>query len=164
LSVKLEEKVKNSIIDVIHELGFDIEYVEYVKEGSDNILRVVIDKEGSDISIDDCELVSRQIDEKVEQSMGTVSYVLEVSSPGVERELKNEYLYKKYKGSNIHIKLFEKIDLGKEFDAKLVDYINDTKDVVIALENETERKINIKNIASAHTVYDFDKYFKENKK
>lgn len=159
MSVKLEENIKSEIFDILQDLGFEIEYIEYVKEGSDNILRVVIDKVGSDISIDDCELVSRNIDEKVEQGMGTVSYILEVSSPGLERELKNEYLYKKYKGYDIHIKLFEKIESGKEFDAKLIDYIDSTSEIVVMLDNK-EIKINIKDIASAHTAYDFSEHFK----
>ncbi len=164
MSFKIEEKIYECILQDVQSIGYDIEYIEYVKEGKDNILRLVIDKANSDISIDDCEKVSRYIDEKVEKNMKDEAYVLEVSSPGLERQLKNSRLYKKYIGKNIHIKVFKKTEYGKEFDAKLIDYIDDTHEVVVQIiddENKENIILNLKDISSAYTIYDFDALLKE---
>ena len=93
--MKVEVKVEELIEPIIQNLGFELEYVEFVKEGSNNVLRVVIDKNGEKLWVDDCETVSRAIEDVVDKNISQ-EYVLEVSSAGLERQLKNLKLYKKY--------------------------------------------------------------------
>ena len=95
--MKVEVKVEELIEPIVKKLGFEIEYVEFVKEGSNNVLRVVIDKIGEKMWVEDCENVSRAIEDIVDKNINQ-EYVLEVSSPGLERQLKNIKLYKKYTG------------------------------------------------------------------
>lgn len=157
MSVKIETRVKSAIIEDVLSLGYELEYIEYIKEGDEKILRVVIDNEKENITIDDCENVSRSIDEKVEQVMGAEAYLLEVSSPGVERKLKNEFLYKKYVGRHIHINLYKAIKEGKSIEGKLISYNEIDSSIVIRIDsNIDETVIPLKDIASGYTTYDFN--------
>lgn len=159
MSIKLEEKVKEKIREKIENLDFEIEYVEFVKEGDNNIFRVVLDKPNSTVDVDDCEKISRLIEDDVD-SLISKEYILEVSSPGVERQLKNIDLYNKYVGNEIFVKLFKKIPQGKELTGNLIKVDVDKK--VITLELEKEKvDLELSQISSAHTVYDFEATLKE---
>ncbi len=93
---------------------------EYVKEGHDRFLRVYIDKEGG-VTIDDCESVSRELEEILDrEDFIDDAYILEVSSPGLDRILKKDYEYTKYKGRQVTVKLYKPIDKVKEFEGELV--------------------------------------------
>ena len=137
----------------------DIEYIEFVKEGDNNILRVVLDKNDGIVNIDDCELVSRSIEEDVDKLVKT-EYVLEVSSPGLERQLKNIKLYQKYVGKLINIKLYKKNDFGKEFDCML-EKVDEDNQVITVKINDEITSLGLDEISSAHTVFDFSDTFKE---
>lgn len=160
--MKIEEKVKEKIRGKIENSGFEIEYLEFVKEGDNNIFRVVLDKPGSIVTIDDCEKISRMIEDDVD-SLISKEYVLEVSSPGVERQLKNIDLYQKYIGSEIFVKLYKKIEQGKELTGDLVDVDAYKNCITLELENEEKINLEISQISSAHTVYDFESTLKEKK-
>lgn len=149
---KLVDKVEEKITDTVKNLGYEIEYTEYVKEKDNKIFRVVIDKENVSLTTEDCEKVSRAIEEDVDNSMKDEAYVLEVSSPGLERQLKNTRLFNKYLGSKILVKLFSKVEDKKELEGILKTADEDS----IELEVE-EKIINIerKNITCANTVYEF---------
>lgn len=151
---QLTDKVEAAIESYVVSLGLELEYTELVKEGGNNIYRVVVDKLDSKVSIDDCEALSRAIEDTVDKHVNVKDgYVLEVSSAGLERKLVNLRLYKKYIGSEVRLKLFKKILDSKELQGKLVD----VKDNVIVLNvsgNDTE--IDIKDIATGNTVFDFD--------
>ena len=117
--MKVETKVEEAIEPIIKQLGYELEYVEFVKEGSDNVLRIIIDKVGDRLWVEDCETVSHAVEDTVDKLVD-VEYTLEVSSPGLERQLKTMKLYKKYTGREIHVKLFKKMDDLKEFEGILV--------------------------------------------
>ena len=156
---KVVENVEEKIYSKVNELGFEIEYVEFVKEGDNNILRIVLDKPNGTISIDDCELVSRAVEDDIDKLVKT-EYVLEVSSPGLERQLKNIKLYKKYTGENINVKLFKKNEIGKEFECILESVNEEDESINVKLENKTF-EIKLSEISSAHTVFDFQDTLKE---
>lgn len=160
MKVKIEEKIENEISLRVRELGFEIEYVEYVKEGDRNILRIVLDKKDGNVTIDDCELVSRDVEDRIDKLLSG-EYVLEVSSPGVERQIKNIKLYKKYLNNEVYIKLFKKDEDGKEFTG-ILNEVNEEEGYIILKLEELEKKVELKNIATAHTVYDFDAVLKQN--
>lgn len=156
---KVIEVVEEKIASKINELGFEIEYIEFVKEGNNNILRIVLDKLNGTVNIDDCELVSRTVEDDIDKLVKT-EYVLEVSSPGLERQLKNIRLYKKYTGQNIYVKLFKKNEIGKEFEC-ILESVNDEEESVIVNFENTTVEIKLSEISSAHTVFDFEDTFKE---
>lgn len=150
------DNIEKIIIPKIEEEGFEIEYVEFVKEGDNNILRVVIDNPNGNVAIDDCEKISRKIEDDIDKNIDK-EYVLEVSSAGLERQLKNIKLFKKYIESEVYIKLYKKIDDKKEITG-ILKSVNDNNIVIESLEKEYI--FNIKDIAVAHTIYDFDNAFK----
>lgn len=160
--MKLEEKVEANITEIISNLGFEIEYVEFLKERDQTILRIVIDKLNSHINIEDCEKVSRAIEEVVD-TLVSFEYILEVSSPGLERQLKNIKLYKKYINSEIYVKLYKKIELGKELVGILVSTDDENLNITLKV-SDNDIVINIKDIANAYTTYDFNSRFMENDK
>lgn len=157
--MKIEEKVENAISKNIENLGFEIEYVEYVKEPTGYILRVVLDKKDGSVSLDGCENVSRNIEDIVDKNIKG-EYVLEVSSPGLERNLKNIKLYKKYIGYNIYVKLYKKLEdknLKKEITGILEKVDEDNNCIFLKVDNvDNLIQIELKNISNAHTIYDFD--------
>ncbi|MCR5322379.1 MAG: ribosome maturation factor RimP [Lachnospiraceae bacterium] len=128
-----ESKTEELLKPITDELGFEIVDVEYVKEGSDMYLRAYIDKEGG-ITVDDCETVSRRLDKLLdEKDFIPDAYILEVSSPGLGRQLKKDKDFIRENGKQVDIKCFKAIDKVKEFSGILKGFDNDT--FTIATEN-----------------------------
>ncbi|MBE5967143.1 MAG: ribosome maturation factor RimP [Lachnospiraceae bacterium] len=119
---KKTEKLLEPILTANH---YELYDVEYVKEGSNWYLRAYIDKEGG-ITIDDCELVSRALSDLLDkEDFITDSYILEVSSPGLGRQLKKDKHFEKSIGEEIEIKLYKAIDKKKEWFGVLVGFDQD---------------------------------------
>ena len=151
MSQKLD-MIENKINEDAIKLGVEIEYTELVKEGGNNIYRIVIDKPGTGVSIEDCEALSKAVEDKVDNLIKVDGYILEVSSAGIEKKLKNIKLYEKYKGNKIRVKLFKKINEKKEIIGILEEVLENA--IVINSDNN-KYEITIKDIADANTVYDF---------
>lgn len=114
--------VRQLIEGVIEQNGYVLWDVEYQKEGTSYNLTVTIDKDG-EVDIDDCVKVNGLIDPILDKADPIEdSYYLEVSSAGLERELKYESHFKKFIGSEVEIKLFAPIDGKKSFKATLTGF------------------------------------------
>ncbi|MGI5902254.1 MAG: ribosome maturation factor RimP [Desulfitobacteriia bacterium] len=97
------DKVKKLAEPRVSELGLELVDVEYTKEGAHWYLRLFIDKDGG-VDVDDCALVSHKISEILDRENPIPqAYMLEVSSPGVERPLTSKEDYEKYKGELVSI-------------------------------------------------------------
>ncbi len=108
--------------------------VEFKKEGKTSVLRVYIDKEGG-VSIDDCEAVSVALSEKLDaQDPIPSAYSLEVSSAGLDRQLKRESDFLAFIGHEVDVKLYAPVNNLKEFTAELAGFY----DGVVALRYEQE--------------------------
>lgn len=108
--------------------GCEIFDVEYKKEGADYVLRVFIEKENIDqhISINDCENVSRELSDELDKKDPIKNaYMLEVSSPGIDRPLRNKEDYEKYLGRDIDIGLYNKVNGQKTLNGTLTGYGDD---------------------------------------
>ena len=148
---KIEEKVENLVKDQIEKIGYELYDVLYIKEGSNKILRIVIDSPKG-ISLDDCEKVNNEIKEIIDEANPIEEqYFLEISSPGIERLLRKDWQLKKFKGIEVNIKLFKKDENGKkEYTGILGDITENTLNVEVEDENITiDRKI----ISQVKTVY-----------
>jgi ribosome maturation factor RimP len=100
--------------------------VEYKKEGKNWILRIFIDKEGG-ITIADCQKVSRLTGDLIDvEETITTPYSLEVSSPGLNRVLKREKDFLKFKGRQIRLHSLSPIDNRRKFIGILADFKNQT--------------------------------------
>ena len=104
------------------ELGLSIWDVEYIREAGQWFLRVYIDKEGG-VSINDCEALSRALDPVLDEADPIPdSYVFEVSSAGLERELRKPAHFELFTGSSVEVRLYKPIDGAKTFVGTLTGY------------------------------------------
>ena len=119
-------KTEELVTPIIEENHFELVDVEYVREGANWYLRIYADKEGG-INIDDCVLISRALEEKLDaEDFISDAYILEVSSPGLGRPLKKEKDFKRSIGKAVECKLYKAIDKQKEFEGVLKDFTEDT--------------------------------------
>ena len=113
--------------------------LEFVKEGPNWYLRIYIDKEGG-VTIDDCEAVSRAAEKLLdEKDPIDHAYILEVSSPGIDRPLKRDQDFERYRGREVEIRLYKPLDGAKVFTGKLVGLI-DGEIVIEAPKGGGERR------------------------
>ena len=153
MASKIEETVWQIAEPIANENGLEIYDVEFKKEGSDYFLRVFIDKEEG-VSIDDCEAVSRPLSDALDEADPiSEGYYLEVSSPGIERQLKRQQDFDRFCGENISVKLFRAVNGTKQLTAKLVSRTED----VLTVETEAGEKIEIdnKDVAVVRLAVDF---------
>lgn len=114
--------IDSMIRPMLDENGFELVDIEFVKEGGNRFLRVIVDKpEG--IDIDDCSKISEYVSEKLdEQDPITEAYFLEVTSPGAERPLKKSQDFHKAVNMNVFITTNEQFDGKKEFEGILTSF------------------------------------------
>lgn len=137
--------VEETSLPILNDMGFEFVDCEFVKEGPEWYLRLYIDKEGG-ITIDDCEAVSRRLDKLLGDDLTEQSYIMEVSSPGLDRVLKRDGEYIKYKGRLVEVKLYRAIDKSKEFMGNLVGLIDGK--VVITDEKGSELSFDRNDVAA----------------
>lgn len=149
---KIEEKVESLIESKVQELGYILYDVEYVKEGKDYFLRIYIDNEKG-ITLDDCENVSNNITELLDQAdYIKEQYFLEVSSPGVERVLKKDKHLQNNIGAKVQVKLFKPLNGQKQYEGILISFDENTIEIEKALQN---LKIERQNIGQIKTMFDW---------
>ena len=144
---KITEVVKSLAEDAAKKYDCSLFDIEYKKEGADYVLRVFIEKENPDenISINDCENVSRYLSDLLDE-IDPISnaYMLEVSSPGIDRPLRNKEDYEKYKGRTVDVGLFTKINGAKFLSGTLTGYGDD----YVTIDDNGEIKIPLDKISS----------------
>ena len=151
--VDIETKTEELVLPIIEANNFELVDVEYVKEGANWYLRVYADKEGG-IAIDDCVLISRSLEEKLDaEDFIEDAYILEVSSPGLGRPLKKEKDFARSIGEEVEIRTYRAIDRQKEFIGILKEYDQDT--VAIEYEDETTKTFERSEIALIRLALDF---------
>lgn len=138
---------KKSIIshvrEIIEELIKDLEYelvdVEFKKEGSSKFLRIFLDKPGG-ITIDDCQTMSKAIGEELDKADPIKeAYYLEVSSPGLDRPLKNDKDFKRNLNKDVEIRLYEPLDGTKLIQGRFLEFDKDK----LKIQYEDESVIDI---------------------
>lgn len=100
---------------LLEELGLTLWDLRFEKEGSLWYLRYFIDKEGG-VTIDDCEQFSRAVEKKLDAADPiSQSYTLEVSSPGIERELTRDWHFRVCMGQEVAVRLIRPVDGARDF-------------------------------------------------
>ncbi|MDD6402068.1 MAG: ribosome maturation factor RimP [Lachnospiraceae bacterium] len=134
---EIEKYCESLVTPIIKDNNFELVDVEYVKEGSDYYLRVFADKEGG-INIDDCVLISRALEEKLDaEDKIEEAYILEVSSPGLTRPLKKDKDFKRSIGKLVEVKLYRAINGVKEISGYLESYSENEISLVDENSDET---------------------------
>ncbi|SVA71901.1 uncharacterized protein METZ01_LOCUS124755 [marine metagenome] len=131
--------------------GIELVDIEYKKTGKTWVLRVFIDK-NQGVTVYDCQELSREIEDLIEiHELIDDHYVLEVSSPGLDRPLKKDTDFLRNKGKRIQIKTYSPINNKKENAGTVIDFVNgtlflgDKKDILkISLTEIAQAKLIIK--------------------
>lgn len=151
---RVEDVVYRLGQQVADELGYELVEVEYKKEGADWVLRCLIDcPEG--VGVDECQRFSQLI----EQALDTAdpipgSYLLEVSSPGIERPLKKAADFQRFAQSQVEMRLYHGVDGQKKYRGLLLGMDPATEMVHLQLADKMV-EIPYKDIAKANLSADF---------
>lgn len=131
----LEEKIENLLRPTIESMGFEFWGCEYMPAGKHSTLRVFIDKAEVGVTVDDCGLVSRQVSAimDVEDPISN-AYMLEVSSPGMDRPLFKPEQYKAYEGEEVQLRTSVPVMGRKRFKGQMTAVTEDS----IAVEVDGE--------------------------
>ena len=147
-----EQKAEALLSPIVESNGFELVHVEYVKEAGNWYLRGYIDKPGG-ITVNDCETVSRAFSDRLdEDDFIEDSYIMEISSPGLDRPLKKEKDFARSIGKLVEIRTYRTIEKQKEFCGELTAYDNNS---VTIDEEGTPRTFDKKDIALVRLAIDF---------
>ncbi|MGH9342005.1 MAG: ribosome maturation factor RimP [Acidobacteriota bacterium] len=115
-------RTEELIRGVIESEGLELVHVEYQPRGASSVLRIYIDKSGS-LSLQDCQRISRHVSVLLDvEDFIPEHYLLEVSSPGLERPLFSESDYKRFIGREIRLVTIEKIESRRNFKGVIRDF------------------------------------------
>lgn len=129
------QKLFSLVEPIVIECGYELYYLEYVKEAGENYLRVYIDS-SKGIGLDDCEKISRAVSDMLDaEDPISDSYYLEVSSPGIERVLYTDAHLQRYIGENVVVKLSKLHNSKKLFEGILTDFTSN--EVIISVDEST---------------------------
>lgn len=149
---KIEKLTYDLASPIVNAEGYEIYDVEYAKEGPHWFLRLFITREEG-VNVDDCETISRAVSTILdEKDCIQTNYFLEVSSPGIERNLRQEEHFSDAVGEIVKVKLYKDIDGAKEIEGELVS--SDRLVIVVQTQN-SQVEIDKKNIAKANIKFEF---------
>ena len=140
---RIEAEVEKIVEELLENTALELVTVDYVKE-RDWYLRVFIDKEGG-VDLDDCQDLSRKLEELLDaQDLIKTSYILEVSSPGLDRELKKPRDFQREMGKDIDVSLFAPLAGKKVVTGPLSAYDGETINVGdMAIPMDKVAKVNL---------------------
>lgn len=158
-----EKRTEELLAPIMEKNNFELVDVEYVKEAGNWYLRAYVDKEGG-ITLDDCELVNRAWSDIMDaEDFIPDAYILEVSSPGLGRQLKKDKDFKRSIGEDVDVRFYRarKIPSGKgnkeisvkEITGTLKDFTDDT--ITIETDFEPEYIIPRSEISTVKLTIDF---------
>ena len=149
---RIEARCEELLMPILEANSFEFVDVEYVKEGSDWYLRAYIDKDGG-ITVDDCELVSRALEVKLDaEDLIKDAYILEVSSPGLTRPLKKERDYVRNRGKLVEVHLYQAVEKNKVFTGTLKEWDDNTVTVNV---DDTDMIFEKKNISLIRQTFEW---------
>ena len=144
----VKEKVAELVESIVESQGCELVEVTFQKKFDGMNLTIFIDKKGG-VTIDDCENVHRAIDEPLDELDPTngAPYTLNVSSPGLDREIKTDKDFQRNIGEELEINLYQKILKNKKFVGELVSF--DQDNIVIKNQKGVLTEIERSKIAKA---------------
>ena len=150
---KVSDEVYKLVSPIAESFGLEVIEVLYEKKYDGMNLTVVIDKEGG-VTIDDCEKLHRAIDAPLDELEPIdTAYILNVSSPGIDRPLKTERDYKRNLDKKISVKLYKPFDGKKNYEGVLESYGDDK--FTIRMKNGLQITFNKKDTAKVEPIIEF---------
>lgn len=144
----VKEKVEQLVAPIVEGFGIELVEVAYEKKFDGMNLTIYIDKKGG-VDLNDCEKVHRAIDEPLDELDPTngASYTLNVSSCGLDRELKTDRDFERNIDEELEIKLYQKINKSKEY-VGILKSVN-SESIVLVTEKQEEIELPRKSISKA---------------
>ncbi len=130
-----QDKLSELLSPIVEDLGYRFWGLEYQVRKADALLRIYIDHENG-ISVDDCAKVSHEVAGilDVEEPI-TMAYILEVSSPGMDRILFSANQFSEFIGEDVKMKLNQMVDKRRKIKGKIVSVEGEQ----ITIESEQEQ-------------------------
>ena len=150
--IPVVESIIEMVEPVVHDEALDLVDVEYKKLGQTWTLRIFIDSDRG-VTVDDCQKVSRQVGDMIEiDDLIANPFVLEVSSPGLDRPLKKEKDFLRFKNKPVKVKTFAPHENRKNFRGT----IEDCKNQILFLNEEgVSIEISLDKISQAKPIIEF---------
>lgn len=146
------ERVKEIVDPILSNEGMELVDIEYRRESRGWVLRLFIDKEGG-INLENCAHISEELGRTLDvEDFIPNSYVLEVSSPGLDRPLKKEKDFIKYLQHRIKVRTFDPIDQRRNFRGKLLRVFEGQIELEVG---NRVIQIPLSNVAKANLEIDF---------
>ena len=135
MAKRIEEAVEAIVQEIVQDSDLEVVDVEYVKE-RDWYLRIYLDKEGG-IEIDDCQRISEALEQILdEKDLLKDAYILEVSSPGLDRVLKKARDFEREQGKDVEVTFYAPVDGKKTWVGTLTGYDGEKNANVLDGEKE----------------------------
>ncbi len=147
------ETVQKLLDPIAASLGLTIWDVEYVKEAGDMRLKITIDK-ADGVGIEDCEAFQRASDPVLDEADPIAeSYIMEVSSPGLEREIRYGWHIDACAGQMVTVRLYSAVDGSKTYTGELLP----DEEECVSLKLDGDRVISFpkKAVAKINVYFDF---------
>ena len=149
------EKITPLIENTAMRFGYIPIEIEFVKENHRWFLRIFLSSKEKDVTLDDCEKVTRSLSDFLDELI-PVKYNLEVSSPGLERKFKSDKEFVIFKGRRVSMKLKNPLEgeTEKIFKGEILDF-NETEGLkFFRFDDAQELQIPRDNIQSAKLYID----------
>ena len=154
----MNEALEEFVAQVVDALGYDVVEVRKGGVGRRPVVDVRIDRrDGQKVSIDDCARVSRALEPELERAgLVSANYVLEVSSPGVERPLRTVEDWRRFAGRRARV-LSPALGGRVEVEVLGVDGAPGSESAVVRDERGVEHQIPLADVKEARLVFRWDK-------
>jgi len=134
----LDKSLEQELFNSVESLGYELMDLEFSPMKNGLKITVFIDHDDG-IDIDDCVNTTKEISPIFEEDDSEKSYIIEVSSPGLDRKLINKEHFDKFIGKTIKIKLKTKLQDRKNFKGKLLNRIKN----IITIQDHDNKEIEI---------------------
>ena len=151
---RIANEVSHLAEPLLREFGLEMVDIEFQFERGRWILRVFMDREGG-VTVDDCSNVSRELGHLVDaESIIDYPYVLEISSPGLNRPLRKENDFIRSIGKMVKLKMSTPINRRRHFTGRLANVTEGMISLLVDDNNLVE--LPLKEIDKARLKYEFD--------
>lgn len=132
LTARLEEDLEV----LLQGMGLEVVDVQYLSVEGSMVLRVFIDNPEKGVDLNTCEAASRTISKwlDLKDPIPGGSYLLEVSSPGIDRILKKDRDFERFKGSKVKVKMKQKFEGQRHIQGELTGY--DQESIMVKAEDK----------------------------
>ena len=154
----ITESLREKIKPLVEEADLELVDLDFYQGGSRSVLRIYVDKAGG-VTVDQCANLNRKIGDYLDmEDLIPHRYLLEVSSPGLDRPLLRDTDFKRKIGEKVRVSLKEKLDGQTEWVGKIMDFKEEDLILLIAPNKEEaeagiEKIIPVKNVAWAKIVF-----------